>query len=272
MNYFDDIHFLQAARVKSCRDGKPGNRHDFWGIGLMLGNGCVRAFHPDRGEKIFKMPFLYLIRPEKRAKNAWGTVNGAEHDNRWFIIQGPRAKRMITALEALPETDADGHIHLKSYHELIRLHEKMLYLFQRNIPSKAYRLAVCLEEFAGAVYDALDVSKQGSPVFRHVALTAERIASDPGAAYDLRELAREQRISCDHFRRCFQQYAGMPIHEFLLEKRLALAQNLLRGTCDSIKEISERCGFPRQAEFARFIKRRTGATPSELRKQPPLDF
>ncbi|MBO4630782.1 MAG: AraC family transcriptional regulator [Lentisphaeria bacterium] len=43
---------------------------------------------------------------------------------------------------------------------------------------------------------------------------------------------------------------------------------LLYSSNMSIKEITDMCGFPRQAEFARFIKKRTGLTPSKIREQP----
>ena len=268
MNYFDDISFISVDRVISRHDGQRGSAHHFWGIGLMLGDGYVKLISRDQETKQFKMPFLYLIQPNPEGGGAWGAVDGAERDNRWYIAQGPRAERLIKALGEKTEKDQRNQIHLRSYQELIHLHEKMLHLFQRNIPSRAYQLAICLEEFAGAVYDALTVSKQSSPVFHWVAQTVEMISADPGAVYDFPELARKQHISIDHFRRCFQEYAGKPVYEFLLEKRLDLAKHLLRNSSDSIKEISERCGFPRQAEFARFIRHRMGVTPSELRKQP----
>ena len=272
MNYFDDIRFLSVDRVVSRRNGKGISPHNYWGVGLMQGEGEVKAISSDGREKRCKMPFLYLIRPSSGGGGAWGVVDGAERDNRWVIVQGPRAERMINSLVQLcPGGPGSTCIYLKSYRELISIHQRMLYLFQRNIPSKSYRLAVCLEEFAGAVYDALAVTRQSSPAFHFAEQVAEMISADPGAVYDFGELARKRHISGDHFRRCFQEYAGKPVYEFLLEKRLALAENLLRGSTDSIKEISERCGFPRQAEFARFIKHRTGITPSELRKRPGLD-
>ena len=271
MNYFDDIVFKDVSRVISRHNGKPGTAHDFWGIGLMLGSGEVKAVSPAKSEICYKMPFLYLIRPNPSRSSAWGVVNGAERDNRWIIMQGPRAERMVSSLWDSPMSDLHHQIHLKSYHELIRLHDKLLHLFRSNIPSKTYRLAVCMEEFAGAISDSLAVTKQKSPVFRYAAQVADMIANEPGADYDIEDLARKHQISCDHFRRCFHEYAGKPIYEFLLEKRLALAENLLHNSSASIKEISERCGFARQAEFARFIKRRTSCTPSELRNLPGLD-
>ena len=147
----------------------------------------------------------------------------------------------------------------------------MLRLYRYGVPSKSYRLAVCVEEFMGAFYDALKDTRRDTPVARLIMETVSAIGSDPGASYDFADLARRNNISHDHFRRCFQEYAGKPIHEFLLQKRQELGVSLLRESGESIKEISFRCGFARQADFARFIKLRTGMTPSELRQCPVLD-
>ena len=270
IDYFDDVVFRQVSRVVSRRDGAPNPRHEFWGLGLMLGNGSVKTKNISGEENIHKLPFLYLIQPSPGG-SFWGTVNGAERDNRWFIIQGPRAERIVKSVEQAFDRKNGKFIYLKSYQELIAIHQKMLHIFQRGIPSQQYLLAVCLEEFVGAICSAMTVSRQNSPVFDHVAKIAGKISADPGKEYDFMQLAREHRISYDHLRRCFLEYAGKPLYEFLLEKRLALADSRLRESCCSIKEIAERCGFPRQAEFARFVKQRTGLTPSELRKQPDLD-
>ena len=270
IDYFDDVVFRQVSRVVSRRDGAPSSRHEFWGLGLMLGNGSVKTSSVSGEQKILKMPFLYLIQPSPGG-SFWGAVNGEERDNRWFIMQGSRAERIVKSMEKVVDRKSGKFIYLKSYQELIAIHQKMLHIFPRGIPSQHYQLAVCLEEFVGAICSAMTVTRQNSPVFDYVAKIAEKISANPGKEYDFPQLARDHRISFDHFRRCFQEYAGKPLYEFLLEKRLVLADSLLRESCCSIKEIAERCGFPRQAEFARFVKLRTGLTPSELRKQPYLD-
>ncbi len=270
IDYFDDVVFRQVSRVVSRRDGAPSLRHEFWGLGIMLGNGFVKTSSVSGEQKILKMPFLYLIQPSQGG-SFWGAVNGEERDNRWFIMQGSRAERIVKSMEKVLDRKSGKFIYLKSYQELIAIHQKMLHIFLRGIPSQHYQLAVCLEEFVGAICSAMTVTRQNSPVFDYVAKIAEIISADPGVAYDFPQLARDHRISFDHFRRCFHEYAGKPVYEFLLEKRLVLADSLLRESCCSIKEIAERCGFPRQAEFARFVKQRTGLTPSELRQKPDLD-
>lgn len=267
MNYFDDITFLRVSRINSRSNSIPCKVIDYWGMGLMLGNGFVKLISGNEDFRL-KMPFLYLIHPG--CCSSWESMDGTERENRWFIIQGPRAERMVTALQPYC-TSSTSIIHLNGYQDLIRIHQRMLKLHQYGVPSKAYRLAVCTEEFIGTVYDLLSDTRQKSPVFLLVAELVKEIGNAPGATYDFMELARRKRISYDHFRRRFQEYTGLPVHEFLLQKRLEFGLMLLRESEDSIKEISERCGFPRQAEFTRFIRQRTGMTPTNLRLRPDVD-
>lgn len=271
MNYFDDIEFISVNRVISRKDNPPGEGNLFWGIGFMLGEGCVKTIASDGKINVYQMPFLYLLSPNPDKSTSWGCVDGVQRDNRWILMQGPRAERIVTALRKHPQKNSNNHFQLNSYHELIQLHEEMRLLFLRNIPSKAYRLAVCLENFVGVIYDSFALSSQKSRVFQYVAKIAEMISSNPAEEYDFLSLTRKNHISIDHFRHCFLEYAGKPLYEFQLEKRLLLARDLLQNSSESIKEISERCGFPRQSEFARFIKQRTGITPSEFRKYSSMD-
>ena len=97
--------------------------------------------------------------------------------------------------------------------------------------------------------------------------TAEYVTEGP--VVDMfKKIAEDLKISYPHFRRCFAQYTQVSIHEFLLQKRYALAVSLLKNGTESVKEIMDRCGFHTSSDFSRFIKARSGTTPSELRKQP----
>lgn len=267
MNYFDDLICKQVGGVISRVDGAFCTVADIWCVGLMLGDGFIRRRFPG-GEDILRMPFLYLGRPQ--GSGAWGVVGNAQRENRWFILQGERAGRVVAALEEYQD-ETDRVIRLSNYRELIAIHQKALKLYQNLIPSKSYQLALCVEEFIGTVYDLLQVARLDSPSFHFAAKMAEMICNAPEGSYDFAYLAARHGISYQHFRRCFQEYTGLPVHEFLLEKRLSLAKRLLQEASLNVKECSDRCGFPRQAEFARFIKQRTGFTPSELRRQPQFD-
>ena len=267
MNYFDDIDFIHVAEKSTARNS--GN--DFtvsdgrWGIGMLLGTGYVRKkIHGSPSPILLKMPFLYLVHPGDYSN--WYSVDGAVRDNRWFIARGARAERMVRAMDVFLKNGSPA-IYLDNFQELIRIHKRLMHLFQCNVPARQYLLGVCAEEFIGAIYHQISARNRKSPVFQFIAEVVEEISLNPGLRRDFRRMAAESHVSYDYFRSCFQKYTGLSMRDFILQKRLEQAVELLNNSNQSIKEITYLCGFPRQAEFARFIKKKTGLTPSLLRRQ-----
>ena len=271
MNYFDDIEFVHVAKKISSRNSSNAlNPDNLWGIGLMLGSGSIRKTISDTlPPVVLKMPFLYLVRPGDY--RGWLAVNAIPRENRWFIAAGPRAERMVTALSALLNRNSPA-IYLERYTELILIHDRMMNLFEHNIPSQSYQLAMCAEEFVGTIYKLQNMKDRNFPVYQVIGEIIDQICSHPERTFDFKEISRKNHLSYDYFRRCFQKYTGQSMRNFILQKKLDHALKFLHNSNMSIKEITDSCGFPRQAEFARFIKKRTGLTPSEIRKQPIWDY
>ena len=262
MNYFDDLDIFFVSKAVLTADGKRNAPGVSWAVGLMLGNGiCGRK----RGDKIhyIKMPFLYIVSPEE--DGAWLCVNGVPRENYWFSMKGDRAARMAESFYEYCSKEYP-FIPLKDCRELIKTHQKMWELFKTHLPSRKYLLALASEEFAAAFYDTMHQEKEHNPTVRFVAELAEKIAKEPGKNYDIKLIAAENHISKDHLSRLFRQYTGSSLHRFLLQKRLDTSLELLENSLLSIKEISQLAGFPRQAEFARFIRNKTGKSPSWYRK------
>jgi transcriptional regulator GlxA family with amidase domain len=81
----------------------------------------------------------------------------------------------------------------------------------------------------------------------------------------LRELAGIARLSSSHFARAFRQSAGVSPHDYLMQRRVARAQDLLGSTDLALSEIAIACGFADQSHFSRRFKERLGITPSRYR-------
>lgn len=254
-----EIPFVSKAFV-TC-DGKNGCPGSSWAIGLMQGEGfCGRNM--DGHIHYIKMPFLYIVHPSDTG--AWFCVDGVARDNRWFHLKGARAERIVEALYKHCSADYP-FIPLKNCSSLTFAHEKLLELYQTFLPSKKHLLVLAAENFIGAFYESLLSGKEETPIMRKMALLAQKIAEEPQKEYNALLLAREYYISKDHFCRCFRQYAGTSLHQFVLQKKLEMCLELLTNSFLSMKEISGLAGFPRQAEFARFIKNKTGKSPSSFR-------
>ena len=265
MNYFDDLNVTYVGNHKSRINGSSLGPHEFYGVGFMLGDGYLRRKTTEY-DITLKMPFVYLIHPSKCC-GAWMTVDGAQRDNRWFVVSGPRAERLTTCLMKYSETVADT-FPLKNYSELMLIHQKMFQLFNTVQPSRNYRLTAYVEEFIAALYDALYLADLHSPIHELIGKVIQLISDAPGGDLDFESLAKEYKISYYHLRRRFVEITGVPLHEFVLQKRFTMAVAKLKSGTESIKEIADSCGFFNTSDFSRFIKRRSGLTPSELKKQP----
>lgn len=83
----------------------------------------------------------------------------------------------------------------------------------------------------------------------------------------LDELTGEFHVSKQHLIRVFKERYGITPHEYILDRRAAIAQSLLKKTNLSVKEIADQLHFCDAAYFTEFFHRRTGQTPLEFRKK-----
>ncbi|MBQ3133551.1 MAG: helix-turn-helix domain-containing protein [Clostridia bacterium] len=79
-------------------------------------------------------------------------------------------------------------------------------------------------------------------------------------------LAAQAGMSEVHFRRCFRKLYNASPQEFIVARRITLAEELLLYGQESVGEIAELAGFADQGYFSRLFKQKTGYTPSEYRK------
>jgi len=89
----------------------------------------------------------------------------------------------------------------------------------------------------------------------------QRIDADPAAPLSLIELARESGLSRYQLIRAFGRELGLTPHAYILQRRIALAQRLIRAGCD-LAEVAVRAGFYDQSHLTRWFVRQFGVTPS----------
>lgn len=88
-------------------------------------------------------------------------------------------------------------------------------------------------------------------------------------AEDLRvkDLADMVYISSDHLTRSFKKRFGKTVSEYILEKRMNLAGELLKRHDLSITQVSDSVGFGNYSYFTEQFKKVYGMTPREYQKQ-----
>jgi len=86
------------------------------------------------------------------------------------------------------------------------------------------------------------------------------------AELGLSELAAIAGVSTHHFVEAFKISVGKPPHQFVLERRVQRALELLRDGEGTIAEIAEAAGFSSQSHLTANFRRVTGLTPGRFRR------
>jgi len=73
------------------------------------------------------------------------------------------------------------------------------------------------------------------------------------------------RVSLAKLNDLCKEYLGKTLYQVMVDRVLAEAVKLLRGTELSVKEITFKLGFSDQAYFGRCVKKSTGLTPQQVR-------
>jgi transcriptional regulator of acetoin/glycerol metabolism len=93
----------------------------------------------------------------------------------------------------------------------------------------------------------------------------EHVETHIGKSVDLATLAAVAGLSLYHFARAFKQSAGVTPHQYLVQRRVEQAQEMLARTELSLSEIALATGFSDQSHFARHFRQMLGMTPSQFR-------
>lgn len=86
----------------------------------------------------------------------------------------------------------------------------------------------------------------------------------------LADLASAAGMSRMYFASQFKAATGMRPHDYVLQKRIARAQNLLMTTSEPLVEIALNVGFQTQAHFTTIFKKIAGNTPLRWRREQQI--
>jgi len=82
----------------------------------------------------------------------------------------------------------------------------------------------------------------------------------------LAQLASISGISSSHFKSLFRESTGVPLHQYVIQRRLDRAKDLLMTGKLSIAEIALETGFSHQSHLARHLRRSSGLSPRAMKR------
>lgn len=95
----------------------------------------------------------------------------------------------------------------------------------------------------------------------------QRIVNDLRHDYTVEQMAKESGVSPSSLKKYFDLVYGSPISEYVRQKRMERACQLLRQTDMSIGDVAEEVGYAHQGKFGGAFKKYANLTPLEYRRR-----
>lgn len=121
-------------------------------------------------------------------------------------------------------------------------------------------IALCLDTAMGEEFGKKEIYADDVSILRQV---KSRIDYEPGSAPGIADLALEYGISVSKLSRLFRQMYNIPLHAYVIERRLCEGARLLSEEKLSVGDVSRRVGYAKQSHFTAAFKRRFHILPRD---------
>jgi AraC family transcriptional regulator len=99
---------------------------------------------------------------------------------------------------------------------------------------------------------------------RQLSRVVEYIDANVATNLSLAEIAAVAGISPSHLKALFKQSAGVPVHQYVIQRRVEYAVRLLSLEGARLCDVAQQAGFADQSHMSRCMRRVNGMTPAAL--------
>jgi len=133
------------------------------------------------------------------------------------------------------------------------------------LDSLATAMAACLLDRHSSVSRPTRVLNRGMAGHR-LRQVLSYIEDHLGRELSLREIAGVAGVSVSHCNAAFRKAVGVPVHQYVIQRRVDRAKTLLGEGSLSIGQIAVETGFAHQSHLAYHVRRLLGVSPLSLRE------
>lgn len=179
----------------------------------------------------------------------------------WLGLYGETVDKFIKNIGINPDNPI---IHISFYNELYNIMEKIYNISKDLSLSSKFSTTGLIYEFFSLLVQNANIGKDKVDSIK----TALRIIDyNYSSPITVEQIAKLLSLNTSYFSRIFSEQVGTSPKQYLLNKRMERAKELLTVTDASIYEIANSVGYEDQLYFSRIFKKYIGLSPNEYKKK-----
>jgi AraC-like DNA-binding protein len=152
--------------------------------------------------------------------------------------------------------------------EFLQVFSKMIQTAQSQDAQHYKLFSFLLMQLLGIVYtSALAERNSFSRKELIVKNVRDLLDQDWQQKHSFEDIAHKHHVSYVWLRKSFKELTGESLNQYLIERKLQKAREMVEESTESLAQIAFSCGFESEFYFSRLFKQKMGVVPSSLRKK-----
>ena len=178
----------------------------------------------------------------------------------WVGLYGETVSKFMEFFDITPQNPI---MHISLYNELNSIMDKIYNTSKDTSISSKLSITGLIYEFFSVLMQNANITKQNENIIKAALRIIDYNYTSP---ITINQIAERLSLNSSYFSRIFTEQTGMSPKQYILNKRMERAKELLKETDISVYEIAYSVGYEDQLYFSRIFKKHIGMPPLEFRK------